>query len=190
MAYFGLSNPYIAKLNAETGAYSDGFRCGEAVGTEITPNYNEASLYGDNKLVEYIKEFKDADVTMTVTTLPLKAADTMFGHAVDEEKKTITYNVNDAANYVGYGFCVQEIKGGIVTYPAVWMPKVKFADSAESLTTKGDSVAFGTPSISGKAAADAQGNWRYKQTFETEEAAHAWLKEKAGITTADVVTTE
>lgn len=181
MAYFGLSKPYIAKLNVEAGMYSDGFRCGEAVGTEVTPNYNEAFLHGDNRLVEYVKEFKDADVTVTVTTLPIKAAETMFGHTVDEEKKSITYNVNDAANYVGYGFCVQEMKDGIVTYPAVWMPKVKFADSAESLTTKGESITFGTPSISGKAAADAQGNWRYKQTFATEAEADAWLQEKANI---------
>lgn len=190
MAYFGLSNPYIAKLDAESGAYSDGFKCGEAVGTEITPNFNEASLFGDDKLQEYVKEFKDADVTMTVTTLPLKAADTMFGHTVDEEKKTVTYGANDASNYVGYGFFVREMKNGKVSFSAAWLPKVKFADSAESFATKGDSITFATPSISGKAAPDAQGNWRYKQTFQTEEAADAWLKEKANIITADAVTTE
>ena len=181
MAYYGLSNPIIAKLDTSVGTYSEGFQCGKAVGSEITPNYNEGSLYGDNELAEYVKEFKDADVTLTVTELPLSAGKVMFGHTVSEEDKSITYATGDNANYVGYGFCVQEIKDGVVSYPAVWLPKVKFGDPAESFTTKGDSITFGTPQVSGKAAPDSTGNWRYKQTFDSEDKAITWLKGKANI---------
>lgn len=182
MAYYGLSNPVIAALDVAKGTYSGGFKCGKAVGSDITPNYKEGSLYGDDQLAEYVKEFKDADVTLTTTEMPLAAAKTMFGHTVDESKKSVTYNTADNANFVGYGFRMQEIKDGVITYPAVWMPKVKFGDSAETFTTKGESITFGTPQISGKAAADASGNWRYKQTFDTAEAADEWLDEKANIT--------
>ena len=182
MAYYGLSNPFIAKLNVAAGTYSDGFQCGKAVGSEITPNYNEGSLYGDNELAEYVKEFKDADVTLTVTELPIEAAKVMFGHTVSEPDNTITYGTADNANYVGYGFCIQEIKDGVVSYPAAWLPKVKFGDPTESFTTKGDSITFGTPQVSGKAAPDSSGNWKYKKSFTTEAEAVAWLKEKANIT--------
>lgn len=46
---------------------------------------------GDDKLAEYVKEFKDADVTLTVTELPLQAAKTMFGHEISEADKSVTY---------------------------------------------------------------------------------------------------
>lgn len=107
MAFFGLSNPYIAKLNSD-GTYSDGFKCSEAVSTAVTPAFNEGALYGDNKLVEYIKEFKNAAVEAGVTSLPIVAANILFGHKVTEN--SIIYNVDDAANYVGYGFISTELK--------------------------------------------------------------------------------
>ena len=135
----------------------------------------------DAQMAEYVKEFKDADVTLTVTELPLQAAKTMFGHEISEADKSVTYAIGDNANYVGYGFCAQEIKGGEVSYTAAWLPKVKFGDPAESFTTKGDSITFGTPQVSGKAAADSTGKWTYKQTFATKEEALTWLKGKASI---------
>ena len=185
MAYYGLSFPYIAKLDPKTNTYTEGFKCGKAVGTDITPNYNEASLYGDNELAEYVKEFKDADVAMTVTTLPIVAMSVMFGHTVDETEGKVTCAAGDVSKYVGYGICVQEIKDGEISYIAAWLPKVKFGDPGESFTTKGESIALATPSISGKAAPDHLGNWRYKQTFATADEAETWLKEKAGITVAE-----
>ena len=184
MAYYGLSNPWIAKLDAETGEYSLGFKCGSAVGTDITPQYNEAKLYGDNVLKESTKEFKYADVTLNVTELPIEAADVMFGHKVDTEKKSITYNASDVANYVGYGFYASEVVNGKTTYIAAVLPKVKYAESADSYTTKGDSIEFKTPSLSGNAMANASGEWKIKQTFESEAEAIAFIKEKLGITVA------
>lgn len=184
MANYGLAYPSIAKRDPATGNYSGGFHCGKAVNTDITPNYNEASLFGDNKLAEAVKEFKDADVNMSVTTLPIKAASTMFGHTVDEEKNAITYNAEDVANYVGYGFYANEIVDNVKTYVAVVLPNVKFAEAVENYTTKGDSMEFKTPSISGKAYTDGTGNWKYRQVFEKESEAQAWIDEKLGITAA------
>ena len=47
MAFYGLSKPFIAKLDVQAGTYSDGFQFGHAVGTSVSPQYNEANLYGD-----------------------------------------------------------------------------------------------------------------------------------------------
>lgn len=184
MAFYGLSFPTIAKLDTVTGKYTDGFKCGKAVSSDVTPNYNEASLHGDDELAEYVKDFKDADVTLGVTEFPIEAATVMFGHKVDTETNSITYGTQDVASYVGYGFYASEINEGVTKYTACWLPKVKFADTAESYSTKGESIEFKTPSISGKATADASGNWKYKQTFATIEEARAWLETKAGIKAA------
>ena len=183
MAYYGLSHPIIAKLDAATGTYKNGFQCGKAVETTVTANYNEASLYGDNELAEYAKVFKDADITAGVTTLPLQALEIMFGHKVDVDKKSVEFGTGDIANDVGYGFYASESINGITSYIACFLPKVKFTEAEESYTTRGDSIEFKTPSVSGKAAPDVNGNWKYKQTFETEEEAIDWLKTKAGILT-------
>lgn len=185
MANYGLSYPTIATLDVEAGTYKNGFHCGKAVNTDITPNYNEASLFGDNELAEYAKEFKDADVNMGVTTLPIKAANTMFGHTVDEDKKEIIYHAEDTANYVGYGFFANEMVNNVKSYVAVVLPKVKFAEAAENYTTKGDSLEFKTPAISGKAYADNNGNWKYRKVLDTAKEAQAWIDEKLGITATE-----
>ncbi|MBP3297931.1 MAG: major tail protein, partial [Lachnospiraceae bacterium] len=64
MAFYGLSNPYMAKLDAEAETYSDGFRCGKAISTAVTPNYSSQSLYADNSEAERVDEFVNASVTV------------------------------------------------------------------------------------------------------------------------------
>ncbi|MDD3369399.1 MAG: major tail protein [Lachnospiraceae bacterium] len=184
MAQYGLSHPFFAKLGATKGVYTAGFQCGKAISTDITPNFNEASLFADNALSEYVKEFKDADVNLGVDEMPLSAADVIFGHAISTEDNSVTYGSEDSANYVGFGIYVNVMKDGAKTVMAAWLPKCKFTDSAETYTTKGDSITFATPTLSGKALPDEDGNWRYKQGFDTEAEAITWLKTKACITDA------
>lgn len=86
MAYFGLSNPYIAKYLSD-GNYTEGFKCGNAVSTSVTPAYNEGSVFGDNKQTEYLKEFKNAAVEAGVTSLPLIANQSFLVMKSTEMKK-------------------------------------------------------------------------------------------------------
>lgn len=180
MACYGLSHPIVAKLGS-TG-YSDGFACGKAVNVSVTPNFTEASLFGDNELTEYVKAFKDADVVLGVTTLPSAALTVMFGHTIDTDTSEVEYGSQDNPGYCGFGFYTSEMVDGVAKYGAVWLPKCKFSESAESYTTKGDSITFQTPSLSGKALADADGNWKYGKSFTSEADALTWLKGKANIT--------
>ncbi len=55
MAFIGLMNPYMARLvDEKTKKYEDCFMCGNAMSINITPNYNEAKLYSNNHLSEYV----------------------------------------------------------------------------------------------------------------------------------------
>lgn len=186
MAYYGLSKPFIAKLDVATGTYSDGFQIGHAVGTSISPQYNEANLYGDNQMQETAKEFKYADVSIETTHMPIQAADVMFGHKVDKEKNKVVYNAGDSANYVGYGFCINEKVDGVVKCVVAILPKTLFAEAEESYTTKGENLEFKTPSVSGKGMALEDGVWKVKQTFDHETDAVAFIKEYLNITDATV----
>ena len=180
MAYFGLSKPWIGaysiddSTHAET--YADLTQVGEAVSTEATPNYNEASLYGDNKQVESVKEFTSADISMGITRIPAKAAQMMFGHTVTTDGVE-TSNANDAAGYVGYGCIVQSIENGVKSYRGLFFPKVMMVEGAETYETKGESVTFQTPTLSGKAMPNYAGAWRVKsKSYTTEAEAEAWIK--------------
>lgn len=185
MPNFGLSKPWIAKYNPETEKYSDAFKCGKAINTSVTPNYNEATLHADNQPDETVTEFKDANVTLGVNTMPVEAVTVMFGHTVGEDGEEI-HKAGDSSNYVGYGFIVAEMEKGKKKYRACLLVKVMFKEGEESYETKGDSISFKTPSLSGTVSAIDDGTWRIKSpTFDTEEEADAWIQKKLGVSEAE-----
>ena len=181
MANFGLSHPIMAKLNVATDVYSDVFKCGKAINTSVTPNYNKGETRADNGLDESIEEFKDATVELGVNTLPKKAIEILFGHKVEEDG-TETSNTNDSGSYVGYGFIVAEVNAGVKQYRACFLKKVKFNEGAESYQTKGDSITFTTPTLSGAAYGNNINDWRIKSPkFDTEKECDEWILEQMGL---------
>lgn len=181
MAYIGLKKPIIGK---RTGAkkYDTPAALGKAVSMNITVNYNEASLYGDDALAEYDKYFKDADITLGTTTIPLEMNEIMFGHTVDDAEKTVTSNSNDENNYVGVGIMSVEKNNGETSYIAMFMYKVKFSEPSTEFTTRGDSIEYKTPSISGKASSEDDGVWKMTKTFSSEADALKWIYTQFGST--------
>lgn len=179
MANYGLSKPWIAKLNETTRNYENAFKCGEAMTTSVKPNYAEASLYADNRETENIKEFKNADVSVGTSRLPKIAKTVLFGHGENEDGEEVS-NTGDKTNFVGYGFISQEVLDGKTQYIACLLPKVKFMEGEEGYETKGDSIAFKTPTISGSAL-PLDGEWRIKSPlYDTEEEADEWIQKKLG----------
>lgn len=180
MAYIGLTNPYIAKLvNEKTKQYESGFRCGKAMSTNITPNYNEGKLYADNQLSESVKEFKDGTMTLGTDRLPKIAESVCFGHKTSENG--VVYKTDDGANYVGVGFYVDEILDGVKKYSAIVVYKVKFSEGAEEYKTKGESIEFKTPALNGTIAGLSSGEWKEKEIFDTEAEADEWLRSVLNI---------
>lgn len=180
MPNFGLSHPWIGEYLSK-GRYRNPFLSGEAINTSVNPAYNEAPLYGDNREVENVKEFKNATVALGVTRLPLTAAKIMFGHEVQGDG-TETSNTEDATGYVGYGFITAEMENGKKKYRACFLPKVKFAEGEESYETKGDSIVFKTPTLNGTAIGDTDGTWRLKSpVYDTEDEADKWIQVQLGV---------
>ena len=174
MAYIGLRKPYVAKYDKALKTYSNGFKYSHAVSMNVNPNYVEASLYGDDVQTEYDKEFVNAAVSLGTTSTPIQATSTMFGHTVNGNN--VKYKTTDEPNYVGLGVVVPEKVDGAKKYVGFVVKCAKFADSAESFTTKGDQLQFNTPTIDGIAiAADDEGNWKETETFDTEAAAEQFV---------------
>lgn len=181
MAFVGLANPYIAKLiEEERRKYSGCFACGEAISVSVTPNYNEAKLYSNNRLSDMAKEFKDGNISLGTDHLPICARKVCFGHEVDESGKTVTYRTDDEGEFVGVGFYVDERIAGRKQYEATIIYKVKFSESANEHTTKGESLEFKTPTIEGTIAGLKSGEWKITKTFDDAADADKWLRDTLG----------
>ena len=146
----------------------------------ITPNYNEAKLHSNNRLKEYVKEFKDGNMTLGTDTLPIEASRVCFGHEVSEDNREVTYKTNDSANYVGVGFFADEIIDGKREYVATVVYKVKFGEASNEYSTKGDNIEFKTPKIEGVIAGLSNGEWKTTKIFDTESEADKWLQDIFG----------
>ena len=58
--------------------------------------------------------------------------------------------------------------------------QVKFSEPSEDYATKGESIEYKTPSISGRAMANDEGNWKSVEVFQTEKEAMDWINTKFG----------
>lgn len=179
MANIGSRKPYVAQRKAD-GTYETPATVGYAVETTITPQYAEAELYGDDKLVDSAKEFTKADITMGVTHVPREFHTAMFGHT-KETSGEIAYGVNDEANEVGYGFIGVERIDGKKSYVGTFCPRCKFSEPESTASTKNESITYNTPSISGTAFGDDDNNWKYDNVFDTEALAEAYILSKFGV---------
>ena len=186
MAYIGLAYPTFAKLDPTGNTYSDGFKMGEAVSVNLNVNWNDAPLYGDNRLVEQVKEFRDGTLDLGITSIPIAAYETVFGHTVttDEDVTTIVDKTDDLPNVVGVGFVKEEIIEGKRAYWAYWVKKVLFTETGDSAQTKGETIAFQTPTITGTIMALNDKTWRERKIFDNEADAVAYIDEQAEIVTA------
>lgn len=176
MAYIGLRKTYVAKIN--DNAYTGLATVGHAVRTTITPKWAEGSLHGDDMTVESDKEFVEADITMETTTIPQSFQNTLFGHTVNANG--VTHGKDDEPNLVGYGTIGVEKVDGVRKYVGLFLPKCKFFEPEVALETRGDSISYKTPSITGKGFALDNGPWKYSQVCDTEAEAISWLETKFG----------
>lgn len=184
MAKIGLTNIWWGKLTeAEDGAPSyDGPKTfGKAVSCKVSVTNNDATLYAEDTLAESDKSFNSASVTLGVSDDDDTIFAPILGHTVATGKSgngEMVRNANDVAPYVGLGRVITKMVNGAMKYKGEFLYKVKFSEPSQEDQTKGEKVDFKTPEIEGSAASLANGNWSAAQTFDTKDAAVAWVKDK------------
>lgn len=180
MAKIGLKNFYYspATEDAQTGAlsYNGATKPAKAISFTFEPQVSDATLYADDAIAEKDTSVNGGTCTMGVDRLDEDTQAALLGHTVAEGEETS--NTSDVAPYVGLGRVVTLMQDGVLKYRAVFFPKVKFQEPSSDNTTKGETTEFGTYEISGTVVPDAEGNWRYKQTFATEAEAVTYLTGK------------
>lgn len=170
MASYKACNPFFAKCKTNNIADSKNVSetpkvIGKMIECTIKPNFKEATLYADDDIAEQIREFDSADITLGVDEMEPDAYEDMFGHAAKEVEgysgaKIVTENGDTPANFGTHGHIYAISKNNITSFVACMLHRVKFEPPEEKVTTKGESITFNTPSITGKAYKDEDGSWR------------------------------
>lgn len=130
-----------------------------AISASITPNSAEASLYGDDKLMEYSSSFQNATVSLSAAD----DNDEVFADLLGRKKEATTgryrSNINDVAPYVGFGYIVSKMINGKTKYRAQFFPKMKFKPFVPEASTKGENLEFKTITVEGMTMPSKLGDW-------------------------------
>ena len=165
MATIGLDKLYYAEITiGEDGyeSYGTPTKLAEAMTAELSVEVASATLYADDKASEVLKEFTSGTLTLGVKDIGKEVASILLGSKIDS-KGAVVSSGGDDGKYVAIGF--RALKPN-KKYRYFWLYKVKFGIPTTSLTTKGESIEFATPTIEGtimqRNKPDAEGGYPWK----------------------------
>lgn len=196
MAFIGLRYPVAAPFSQTAdGAmptYTGGTVIGRAIQANLTKTHNNNPLYADDIIDEDDNSLTAMSISLGLNDLLDTERVALLGDIAvmsNDTTPTATGEYDEAgvgSAPVGFGYIRVRRKGGVTKYQAVWYWKVLFSEDSEEAQTKGESIEWKTPTITGRAFGvyiDATGTpkFRRRQTFDTEAAAKSWLNSKAGI---------
>ena len=182
MALIGLNNFWYSHLTEAldgTPTYDGAKSFGKAVSCSVSISNNSAELYADDALAESDTSFQNGTVTLGVDDARDPVFADILGHSITEDGE-VTYNTNDVAPWIALARIIVKMVNNVTLYKVNILYKVKFAEPSEDENTKGESVSFSTPSIEGKVATLANGQWKTTKTFATKAEALAFIQSVLG----------
>lgn len=186
MATIGLRDLYRAPITVDESGketYGTPVRMAKAISAEMSVEVAEAILYADDGADEVVKEFISGELTLNVNDLMPADLAAILGQTQDADG-VVYAGEDDEPPYMAIGFRAKKANG---MYKYIWLYKVKFAIPSENYNTKGDSIEFTTPEITGQFIKRPDGKWKAEHVaVPTEAAAASWFsavrepKEAAG----------
>lgn len=181
MAKIGMRYPVYRKMTITTGedgkesvTYGTKTVMGKAISASVSITTSEAELYADDGLAESVKEFVEGQLSISTDDLEDSVEADLLGATVSEDG--IVNDADDYAPWVQVGFIISRMKGGKKQYRGVLYTKVQFAIPSEDNTTKGQTISFGTPTMTGTITSGSDGVWRKKSKWAEDAAtAQSWL---------------
>ena len=152
---------------------------------DVTLNHEDVKLYADNHAVESANGVVGGSIALELAKLPDDVKAALLGYETAGNVLTVT---EDPAPYVGFGYIVGEIAGGVKSYIGYWFPKVQFGLDSDSASTKGENTEFNTNSLTGDilgvvTTTGGKAEFYYTDRETTEASVVTWLKSKANIAT-------
>ena len=187
MATIGLRDLYYAPITEQANGaevFGTPSRLAKAIQAQMSTQIAEAKLFADDAVDESVKEFVSGTLTLNINDLAAEHQALLLGQTMDS-KGVVIASGDDDPPYVAIGFRATKTRG---RFKYIWLYKVKFAIPDENYQTKGDSIAFQTPSIVGTYQKRNDGQW--KADFvgaASDTVAQAWFDSvyEADTTPAD-----
>lgn len=194
MVTTGFSKPYVAKYGTSSGAASNTYTNGMALGRGVNVTVevdagDDNNFYADNSIAETAAaQFTTATGTVTVdglnndaTTLILGLpAPTSFEVATSKSVQLQGYGGVMDPPYVGFAYIRRTMMNGVTSFYPVIHPKVRFAIPSDSAATQEDTIDWQTQELSTTIMRDdtTASNWKIttEEGCETEADAEAVIK--------------
>lgn len=196
----GFSSPYVAKYSASGGTvtYSDGMRLARGVSVSINPEVGDANpFYADNVEAETVPGvFTGGTADLVVDGLLNTAEAFVYGLPEPEslsygESKTVevySYGEGMEIPYVGIGFIIRFMSGGVTTYAPMLLTKTRFQTPNTEAATQEESIEWQTQTLTADLMRDdsAGRNWKkiaadQATEAEAEEIVKAMLNITEGV---------
>ena len=197
MATIGVSKPYYAVYSntGSTVSYASCGVMGKATQVDIEIETSEDNnLYADNGIAETDRQFTGGtltlstddlsqDVNKAILGLKEQALGTIEG-VDDEEVQELIYDETQVTPYLGFGFIVKKVVGGVTKWRGIVLTKIMFSVPNDSATTQGESIEWQVPELSATIMRDDSTThmWKREATFTTEAQAEAYIKDRLNIT--------
>lgn len=187
----GFSFPFVAKYSAtgSTVTYADGMELARGVEVSIEPEVGDTDpFYANNVAAETVPgKFTGGTVTLTVDGLKDEAETLIMGLPEPEslsygESKTANLlKYGDAMNppYVGIGFVVRYMSGGVESFAPMVLTKARFQTPTTSAATQEDQIEWQTQELTADLMRDDSVDKAWKivaQDVQTEDEAVEILK--------------
>lgn len=197
MAIIGLSKPYYAIYSATGSAvsYASGGVLGKATEANIDIETSEDNnLYADNGIAETDRQFTGGTLTLSTDDLSQEVSKAILGlkeetldtieGITDEDVKELIYDETQQTPYLGVGFIIKKVRGGVTLWRGVVLTKIMFSIPSDSATTQGESIEWQVPELSATVMRDDSAThvWKREATFTTEAQAEAYIKDRLNIT--------
>lgn len=171
MARIGLRNFRYSKLD-ENDNVTTPASLGKAIDCKVSIEKNSAELYADDGLAESDYSFKKGTIDLTCDEETAFAD--LLGHEAGEDGEVVR-NADDVAPYVAVGRILTKQINGVKSYKVEFLCKVQFNEPNADEKTKGESLEFGTSTISGVIHKKENGDWSRAKTFTDYEEASTYL---------------
>ena len=173
----GFSSPYVAKYSASGGTvtYSDGMWLARGVSVSINPEVGDANpFYADNVEAETVPGvFTGGTADLVVDGLLNTAEAFVYGLpepgslSYGESKTVEVYSYGEGMEipYVGIGFVVRFMSGGVTTYAPMLLTKTRFQTPNTEAATQEESIEWQTQTLTADLMRDdsADRNWKKLQ---------------------------
>ena len=189
----GMLYPVFAPLNShqdgQMPVYGTGHVIHEARVATVTKEYTDNPLYGDNRIVDDDNGLTGLTIAFESTGIDDDDRKLLFGE--EAWGTTGQWESDNETPYGGFAY-IRRMKGDTAgrKYEAWLTLKIKFQETSQETTTQeGQQITWGTPKLSGRAAAlDVDGGsklrFRLHQTFDNIAAAKAWINTLLNVSSA------